>query len=152
MKRMLAGILMVLMLASMLALGVSAKENEKSEDVIYFDNGDYLVISITESVARASGRKSGKTTSNYYGEDGVREWSAVLSGTFTYNGSSAACTASSCSVSISDTAWYVISKTASKSGSTATANLTMGRKLLGVTINKVPVTMTLSCDANGNLS
>ena len=58
----------------------------------------------------------------------------------------------SCSVSISDSSWYVVSRTASRSGNTATANLTMGRRALGVTVSTSNYTITLSCDKSGNLS
>lgn len=39
-----------------------------------------------------------------------------------------------------------------KSGNTATADLVMGRKFLGITVQKETLNMTLTCDANGNLS
>ena len=34
----------------------------------------------------------------------------------------------------------------------AVGELTMGRKFLGITVEKVPVSMRITCDANGNLS
>ena len=47
--------------------------------------------------------------------------------------------------------WSVGSKSTSRSGNTAYGYLTMNRKIVGGT-QGVPVTVTLSCDKNGNLS
>ena len=150
MKRMLAAFLMLSTLMSMFALGVSAEEYDGN--VIYLDDGSYIVVTVVESGLRSSGTRSGQATYDYYDSDGVCGWTAALTGTFTYTGSSATCTASDCNVTIYDSAWYTVSKSVSKSGNSATADLTMGKKLLGVTITKVPLELILSCDANGNLS
>lgn len=126
--------------------------SESTADIIYLNDGSYISITTSESNARASGTKTASRTYSYTESDGDVSWQAVLQGTFTYNGTSATCTASSCTVTIYDTAWYQVSKTTEKSGAVATAELTMGYKFLGVTVKKVPLTMTLTCDANGNLS
>lgn len=54
-------------------------------------------------------------------------------------------------VVIYDNTWSLDSKSCSKSGNTATGNITMAKKLL-LGSGKVPITLTLSCDKNGNLS
>jgi hypothetical protein len=46
----------------------------------------------------------------------------------------------------------VVSRTASRSGNTATANLTMGHRARGVTVSTSNYTISLSCDKSGNLS
>lgn len=130
---------------------VYASAAECSEQVVYFEDGSYLTITLEEYGSRASGTKSG-SKKYAYTYDGATAWQAVLSGTFTYTGLSATCTSSSCSVTISDSAWYTISKSAGKSGNSATATVTMGRKVTGVTVDKYTANITLSCDANGNLS
>ena len=116
------------------------------------DDGSYLTISLLIIQTRASGTKTATKTYQYTDSDGNIAWKAVLKGTFTYTGTNATCTSSACNVSIFDSSWYTISKWAGKSGGAATAELTMGLKLLGVTVKKVPLSMTLICDANGNLS
>ena len=55
-------------------------------------------------------------------------------------------------VTIYDSSWYTVSKSASKSGNTATGSVIMGDTANGVTVKRVPVSLTLTCDANGNLS
>lgn len=130
----------------------AATDIPKEENVIYFNDGSYITITLSVIDSRASGTKTGSKTYTYRGNDGVEEWRAVLSGTFTYTGSSATCTAASCDVTITDTAWHVVSKTASPSSNSALGELTMGRKFLGITIDKETVSMRITCDAGGNLS
>ena len=151
MKRLMCCVLAIIMVCMFVPVEVDASTNDNVR-MIYLETGAYIVITIQESGGRASGTKSGTARYDYYGSDGVKQWTATLNGTFTYNGTSATCTSSSCSVSISNSAWYLISKSASKSGNTATGSVNMGRKILGVTTAKEAIDLTLSCDANGNLS
>lgn len=150
MKRFFCMILFIALCLNMLPLSIFAQETD--EEVIELADGSYYTVTIQESVNRASGTKTGNKTKTYYNSDGVAQWKLVVTGTFSYNGSSATCTASSSSVTILDSSWYTISKSATKSANTATANANMGKKVLGVTTTKIPATVTLSCDANGNLS
>ena len=92
-------------------------------------------------------------TYTYRNSNGEEEWRAVLSGLFTYNGTSATCTSSYCDVTITDTAWSVNSKTVGKSGASATAELTMCKKLLGfITTSEKSLSMTLTCSPNGDFT
>lgn len=125
---------------------------EECSIVRYEDDGSYTVESIAYLNSRTSGTKSGSKNKRYYDDNGTLQWTVTVTGTFCCNGSSATCTASSCSVSISNSEWYTISKNASKSGNSATGTVTMGRKILGVTTKQVSSSVTLTCDANGNLS
>lgn len=121
-------------------------------DVIYLEDGSYITISIDEFSARSSGTKTGRKTYTYRDSDGVALWTAVLTASFTYTGSSSTCTSASCSVTVSDSDWYEKSNTTTRSGNTATTALVMGQKFLGITVSTHNYTLTLSCDANGNLS
>lgn len=150
MKRIICLFLSLVMVLPYLTF--SSVAAEATTDIIYLDDGSYITIVTTERTARASGTKTASRTYSYTESDGDVSWKAVLQGTFTYNGTSATCTASSCTVTIYDTAWYQVSKTTEKNGAVARAELTMGYKFLGVTVKKVPLSMTLTCDANGNLS
>lgn len=148
MKRIVSFVLAFVLMIGVLPICGNAAEIE----TIYFEDGSYATIEITENLARASGSKSGTKTYNYYNSSNVKQWKAVLTGSFTYTGSSATCTSSGMDVTIYDSDCYVVSKSASKSGNTASGTATVGEKLLGVTITTVPVSLTLKCDANGNLS
>ena len=153
MKRLFSILLVVVLLFVLLPANTYATTISKADDkIIYFNDGSYLTIELTWMESRASGTKTGSKTYRYNDSDGVEMWRAVLRGTFTYTGSSATCTASSCDVTISDSAYYVVSKNVSKSGNAALCELTMGRKFLGITINKSTVNMSITCDANGSLN
>ena len=148
MKRIVSWILVLTLVLSVVPFCAYATDF----NVIKLDDDSYFIIEIEEIDLRASGTKSGKKTYTYNSSSGTALWKAVLNGTFTYTGSSATCTASSCDVTIYDSAWYVVSKSATKNANSATASVTMGQKILGVTTSKKTASLKLTCDANGNLS
>lgn len=148
MKRVVCAVLALMLVFCILPVNTWAVENE----IIYFDDGSYIVIEVINNGMRASGSISGGKQYTHYDSDGSSNWKAVLNGSFSYTGSGATCTSSSMNVTIYDSSWYTISKSASKSGNKATGSATVGQKVSGVTVTRVPVNLTLSCDANGNLS
>lgn len=153
MKRLFTLLTVVLLMVSMLPISTfAATETQETENIIYLDNGCYITVELSVVEARASGTKTASKTYTYRANNGEEEWRAVLRGTFSYTGSSATCTAASCDVTITDTDWYIVSKTATKSGASAVGELTMGLKFLGITIKKESISMRITCDANGNLS
>lgn len=152
MKRMACCVLLTVLLVSVISLPCLALASEEDAVVTYYEDGSYLIERIVVTHSRASGTKTGAKEAIYYGSSGASKWKAVLNGTFSYTGSSATCTASSVSVTIYDSSWYTVSKSASKSGNTAYGSVTMGYKTFGVTVNEVSKNLSLKCDANGNLS
>lgn len=151
-KRTLSLLTMIVLLLALFTGFASADEVSENEYIIPLENGCYILVSITEVTSRAANTKTASKTFSFKNEDGTVQWKAVLTGSFTYNGTTATCAASSCDVTIYETDYYVVSKTAGKSGASATASVTMGRKFLGVTIAQDTYDMTLTCDKNGNLS
>lgn len=150
MKRVFSFILASVLLLCMIPVRGNAMENQM--EIIYFEDGSYMTVEIITKGTRASGSVSGSKPYTYYDSDGVAQWKATLTGSFTYNGSSATCTSSSVDVTIYNSTWYVSSKSAGKSGNTATASVTMGKKMLGVTVTTKSASISLTCDKNGNLS
>ena len=137
----------------MLPVGVFATADQQTaNNVIYFEDGSYITVELVVIESRTTNTKTGSKVYHYRDGDGVELWNATLQGTFTYNGTSATCTASNVSVSIINDNWYTVSKSASKSGASATGEATVGRKLLGITIKKETVSMRLTCSASGVLS
>ena len=145
-------ILVVLVLAMFPVSVFAAEDIQNTNDIIYLEDGSYITIELVVMESRASGTKSGSKTYRYKDSDGVELWNATLTGTFSYTGSSATCTASSVSVSIINDKWYTVSKSATKSGASAIGEVTMGRKVLGITITKETTNMRLTCSASGTLS
>ena len=152
MKKLICFLLMIVMVISMLPISGFAVGTKDETVITYFEDGSYMIESIQNYQTRSSGTKTGAKEKVYYGSDGNACWKVVVTGTFSYTGSSVACTSSNCSVTIYKSDWYTVSKSATKSGNTATASVTMGQKLLGITIDKVSTSVTLTCDKNGNLS
>lgn len=75
-------------------------------------------------------------------------WSYTLYGTFSYNGSSASCTDTDDDPVVYDTAWHVDSNSCYSSGNTAYGNVTMKKKIFGITVDTVTRDLTLSCSPN----
>lgn len=151
-KRTFSLLSIIVLLLALFPGFASAAEVSENEYIIPLENGCYILVTITEVPSRAANAKTASKTFSFKAEDGTVQWKAVLTGTFTYNGTTATCTASSCDVTIYETDYYVISKTTGTSSNTATASVTMGRKFLGITIAKETYNMTLTCSPNGTLS
>lgn len=150
MKRIVIFVLILVLIITLVPCNILATTNDI--ETLHFDDGSYITIKMQIVESRATSTKSASKTYTYKNGDGVEEWRAVLSGTFTYTGTSATCTSSSCSVTITDSAWYQVSKTVNKSGASALAELTMGRKVLGITYTKKTINMSITCSPNGSLS
>ena len=162
MKRWMTITIASLLLITMLPLTAfaSAEMNEISEtadevmiqEILYEDGSSLEIITSWKLTDQDRGTKTGTKVYNKRDASGALEWKATLTASFTYNGTSATCTSASCSVSIYNSSWYTISYSAVRSGNTATAYLKMGYSALGSTPITYSYTITLSCDANGNLS
>lgn len=152
MKRFLCCVMAMVLVAAMFPVFSSAAAYGEEVVTEVFADGSYETECVYKMQARASGTTSGSKVRNHYDSNGTLCWQFVLNGSFSYNGSSATCTSSTCSASIYSQGWYVISKSASKSGNAASANATMGESAGGVLANQVSASLTLRCDKNGNLS
>lgn len=152
MKKAISLITVLVLVFGLLSYSVNATANTKTEDIIRLDNGYYIVIEVVSVENRSTSIKSGSKVYTCKASNGAEQWRATLYGTFTYTGTSATCTSSGCTTTISDSAWYEVSKSAGKSGNSATAEVTMGEKLLGITINRESISMKLTCSPTGTLS
>lgn len=148
MRRMLCCILTLVLLLSVMPLGANALGME----IVRFEDGSYMIIQLDTYATRASGTVSGSKTANYYNSSSVLEWKAVLTGSFSYTGYSASCTSADLDVTVYNTAWSTQYGYASKDGNKAVASGTMLKKAAGITVAKSPISITLTCDDNGNLS
>ena len=153
MKRTISIFLAVVTILLALPIGaVRAAETLPTEEIIWMDDGSYIKVTVQSASTIASSTITKNKNLTYYGSDNSLQWKITLTGTFTYTGETATCTASSCTVTIYNNSWYVVSKSATKSGNKAYATVTMGRKVLGVTVDKQTYNLTLSCDKYGNVS
>lgn len=149
MKRLFCALLVVVVVFSTVPTAANAAECEQT--IIHFADGGYLVSEVIPVATRAAGEISASKPYTYYDANGRSQWMITLSGVFRYTGSSAVCTDASASVTVYDSSWYTISKTTREDGASAVCAATMGRKGAGAT-STFPVSLRLTCDANGNLS
>ncbi len=133
------------------AVEVKAEGKEQKVQTITFDDGTYIEIELVVS-EMTRGNRSGSKAYTCYNESDEAMWKATVTGSFTYDGRYATCTSSSCTVTIYNSAWYTISKTAWTDENFAKATVEMGKKMLGVTVNRETHNLFLLCDRYGNLS
>lgn len=143
----------VFLMIALLPVNVFATSTAQTpENIIYYDDGSYIIVETNFIETRDTFTRNANRVYTYYNINGVKKWEATLVATFTYNGTSCTCASSSLFVNIQDDAWYVVSKEESKSGNTASADLVMGYKFLGITTTKKTISMSITCDKDGNLS
>ncbi len=157
MKKLLSAILAVCIAFSFAALTVSAETAESAvasnQQIEYLEDGGYIIVTVEEDASpRATTSKTGKKTFDCYNDDDEKIWTAVVTGTFTYTGSSATCTSSSTSYTIHNTSWHHYSSSASKSSNKAIGDFVFKKRVLGITIQTLQKTVTLTCSATGSLS
>lgn len=149
MKRIVALFFAVLFSFMIVPMGSASAE---TEEVVYFEDGSYCVTTITYSGERATNKRTGSKVKAYYDSESTKLFSLTVHGSFNYDGSTVTCIDASYTYEIYDSAWSLKSATASKSGATATASGTFVKKVLGITVNTITLTPTLTCDKDGNLS
>lgn len=152
MKRVICCIIACILAVSLLPFGGSAAAYGEEVIVETFEDGSYITERVLSVQTRAGGTVSGSKERNQYDSNGSLCWKVTLSASFTYTGSSATCTSANCDVVCYSSDWYVISKSASKSGNMASASATMGEMEGGATVRRVTAYLTIQCDGNGNLS
>lgn len=95
---------------------------------------------------------TGSKSVPFYNPDGVLQWTATLTGYFTYDGVTSSCTGASCSISVQNGNWSESANNPYYSGNSAFASVTMVRKFLFVVLQTESINITLTCDATGHLS
>lgn len=119
-----------------------------------YEDGSYLEVVLEEEISYArNSTKTGKKTYNYKDASDTILWSLSVSGAFTYDGTTATCTVSNASTTCPSSDWTLSNKSATKSGSTATASITAKQtSLLGITLQTINKTIKLTCSPDGVLS
>ena len=149
-KRICAVLLTALLCVCVSIPAFAADENSRvvSRTVEQYDNGACAVITVYDNTTARGGTKNGRKDFDYY-ESGSLAWTFTVYGSFSYNGSSATCTAASYTYNLSDSNWTRVSGEAYPSGSAAIAKGVMQKKSTG---KRVYPTVTLTCTPNGVLA
>ena len=124
------------------------------KEIIYLDNGIYEETIIEESTIStySTNTKSGTKTKTCKDSNGIILYTLKVSGTYTYTGSSSTCTSASATATTNSSDWTVVSKSASKSGNTATAKGIYNQHYYDKIIQTKSESITLTCSATGVLS
>jgi hypothetical protein len=125
-----------------------------SYEIEYISEDIYIETFITESINNSTKSTTTVTrskVSNIKNNNDEILTSFQLTGTFIYDHSTSRCTNVSCTTTIYDDTWKFTSTSATKSGFTANGSYTVKQYLLGNEINSISRTLTISCDAHGNV-
>ena len=119
MKKIFASFLTVLTLLGTTPV-FALNEESNTQIVERFEDGSYIEVTIEEipTLTRSNTKKGNKTT-YYKNTYDVILWSVKTSGTFTYDGSTAKCTASSVDTQCPAINWKLSNIRSSKSGASA---------------------------------
>lgn len=162
MKRKLAFILSIVFIfcfATNFSVSAAQQADSAETDIVYFEDGSYLVTTLeTDSgISLFSSTQTGIKTATYYNSDNVAACALRVTATFSYDGTTVSCT------SVQDVSytyvsgWKVENVTTSKSAASttkasATAKGNAVQRVLGVAVVSKPISVTVYCDKNGNIS
>ena len=152
MKRVMVMLLAILMVMTSLPVWAMAADIQPAnEERIVYEDGSYLVITLEPKQTRSYTKTEYKYYT-YYDANSVIQWRITLMGIFTYNYSTASCDHAEISVTIYDSAWYTVSKSAYTSENKAAGTVTIGRKALGVTVDQDTYRLSMTCAPDGTMS
>lgn len=151
MKKIILFLLTMIMMLSIVPIASATQES--SNYIEYLDDGSYLVVSIESGgISRITNTKTAKKTITHKESDGEILWSATLKGSFSYDGSSATCTSSNITYSVTNNAWKITSATATESENKSLGNIIAKKYTLGIPFKTIEKTITIACSANGTIS
>lgn len=158
---------------SITASAASYQESSAVDEVIldtyttYFEDGSYIVTEITEEVSdtincmgtRASAvSKTGSKTTSHYNSSNELLYSIKVTATFEYvSGVSVECVGQQYTTSVNASGYTLEDAIATRSNYStskvsATASAVAHKKVLFIVVDRIPISVTLYCDYNGNLS
>lgn len=131
---------------------IYALEERQNVQEVYFENGYYYetIIETFETPYRNTTTQGARKTTNCKNASGDIIWYVTVYGVYTYDGKTATCTSSSVIAESNVSSWEIDSKKTSRSGASATATAIAKQYLLGVCIDTVTKSVTLTCTPTGN--
>lgn len=130
----------------------TVKANPPTITKEYFPDGSYIETQIIQTSNTKSTITGARKRSTYKNSSGSALWYGEVTANFYFDGSTSRCTSATASAGSYHSLWRIKSKSASKSGNTATASIVASSYTsTGTLIGNKNLTVTLSCDRNGNL-
>lgn len=141
---------------SNLCFSETVSDVERQVSYTYFEDGSYFVSVISDEnnsqQTRSSTTVTKSKTSTYYSSNDTALWYVKVTGEFTYGNGTAICNSTNVSAGSYVSVWTVSNKSASKTGSSATAKATGKLYQSGMLVTTINKTVTLTCDSKGNFS
>lgn len=163
MKRLFLFILVAILLGTNIHAQVFAYSEESNikESAYNFDDGSYLIVTVEEinpnqSFFATSSTKTLSKTTTYYNSSDVAQCSLTVIASFSItSGKSVTCTGVRYETASYDDNWSVENvstsyNNSSNSQSSGTASGNFIKRVLGIKINTVDVSVSVTCDCNGN--
>ena len=177
MKRFMTSVLCLILLFLLITPAVSAIQPENTQTEV-LENGDSLVSGIGDPLLTAAPEDTpAATLSNlirflkrliffftgtktvekskylrYYDQNGVLLWEATLTAEFAYSSKQVQCEDARLSFVSLDWDWTLVSRQTVKTGDTALGTISVKQTKLGVPLQTITRTITLTCDSNGNVN
>ena len=123
-----------------------------TQEITYLEDGSYIVTTLRVNRNARMSFVSGNKSDSYYSVNGSLQWTYTVYASFTYDGVAADCYSSSSDISYYDPYWTCLSERVSPSGNTVYGSASFQRTVLGIVTNNESSYITISCDANGNIS
>lgn len=152
--------LIVVLLLTSTPITTYAHSTSTTPTVTYYEikyiSDDYYVETIIEEYSittySSTSTVKGAKTDNIRNSNNDIIATFKITGTFTYDGSTAQCTAASHSSTINDSAWAFTFKSANRLTNRAIGQYAMQCTQYGTVVQTISDTVTLTCSPNGTLS
>ena len=120
--------------------------------VYLLSSGVRLVEMVPEIQQRTRSSVTGSKSYNCIDSNNAIVWTAKLTASFYYDGGTSYATAASCTTTVLSGNWHESYNNAYYAGNVAYARVEMQLLFLFIVINTEEANLTLTCDANGNLT
>lgn len=158
MKKILSITLAVIIIFFVFPINTYAKYDDIiiSQKTEYLDNGFYIIKTLTvesqNNLIRTSSTKTGSKTITIFNSDDEAMVTLKLTASFSYTGTSATCTSVTPSYTIHNSYWKVPTAIGTKNGNTAKGEFTAKKYWLGLLVQTINESTSITCSNTGVLS
>lgn len=146
MKKAFSMLMVVLLVFSMAFPTFAAQSSENT--VQTFSDGSYCVITLETDYQTRSSTRSATKTYTYYNGDDECQWLFMVHGTFSYDGTTSEAVSAKGAYTIVNREWSLTDSEVYCQGAYAIGEAVFEHPSDGT----VPITVTIYCDKNGNIS
>ena len=146
MKKVISMFTAFLMVLCMAFPVFSAEKRDKT--VLLFEDGSYLVIMLEADPQTRAAAPTASKSYTYYNSNDERQWIFMLRASFMYDGTNSEAISAEAAYTIVNRDWVLTDSDAYCQGAAAIGEAVFEHSTMGA----VPVTVTIRCDKNGNIT